>query len=32
MGGSVDHENNIMYITNNNILWETETPQQNIIC
>lgn len=23
MGGSVDHENNIMYITNNNILWET---------
>ena len=24
MGGSVDHENNIMYITSNNILWETE--------
>ena len=24
MGGSIDHENNIMYITSNNILWETE--------
>ena len=24
MGGSVDHENNIMYVTSNNILWETE--------
>ena len=24
MGGSIDHENNIMYITSNNILWETK--------
>lgn len=24
MGGSVDHDNGIMYVTSNNILWETE--------
>ena len=30
MGGSVDHEKGLMYITSNNILWETGISKANI--
>ena len=29
MGASVDHDNNIMYVTSNNIPWETGVTQIN---